>query len=228
MKYIVFLLAVLTLAAACHKSAPPSPAHQVQASSLPKITISPKSKLLLTYAGADGTFATVDKMDKVPQGRQGWVRVVDLSMKPERRKDHELVYVADLRTPAKDESYPYVVISRLAFESAAVGRAAQGAMEKPTSPMAGAEPGQVILYTTSWCPACRSAREYMTEQGIPFIEKDIEKNQEAAAELLAKARAAGISASGVPVLDVGGTLMQGFDAERLKALLAAGAKQKKK
>jgi len=228
MKYIVFLLAVLTLAAACRKSTPPSPAHQVQASSLPKITIGPKSKLLLTYAAADGTFATVDKMDKVPQGRQGWVRVVDLSMKPERRKDHELVYVADLRTPAKDESYPYVVMSRLAFESAAVGRAAQGATAKPTSPMAGAEPGQVILYTTSWCPACRSAREYMTEQGIPFIEKDIEKNQEAAAELLAKARAAGISASGVPVLDVGGTLMQGFDAERLKALLAAGAKQKKK
>jgi glutaredoxin len=218
------------LAAACHEDQPPLPEQQVAASSLPAIKVRPQSKLLLTYARPDGSFETVDKLDKVPEGRRGWVRVVDLSVKPEQRRDHELVYVADLRKPGKDGSYPYVVMSRVAFESAAVGRAGQGATDKPSSRPAAAGGARVILYATAWCPACRQARQYMTQKGIPFVEKDIEKDQAAAAELLAKAKAAGISSSGVPVLDVGGTLMQGFSADRLEALLqqqrAGGAAKK--
>jgi glutaredoxin 3 len=77
----------------------------------------------------------------------------------------------------------------------------------------------VILYATSWCPACRAARQYLTEHHIPFVEKDIEKDSAAADELMEKARAQGVSTSGVPVLDVNGTLMQGFDPDRLGQLL---------
>ena len=59
----------------------------------------------------------------------------------------------------------------------------------------------------------------MKQNGIPFVEKDIENDRAAAEELLQKARAAGISAQGVPVLDVNGTLLQGFDPKKLHALL---------
>jgi glutaredoxin len=206
----------ITLLVGCREPAPPT--QEVQASALPKIAVKTTAKLLLTYATSGGSFETVNRLDKVPEDRRGWVRVVDLSIKPERRADHELVYVADLREKRKDGSYPYVVMSRAAYEAAAVGGARAGATAPAAAVPKSGSPA-VILYATAWCPACRSAREYMRENGIPFVEKDIEKDQSAATELLEKARRAGISATGVPVLDVRGTLMQGFNPERLRALL---------
>jgi glutaredoxin len=209
----------ITLACACQKEAPPTPGQVVQASALPKIRVKPKAKLLLTFAKPDGTFETVNELSKVPEERRGWVRVVDLKIKPSKRLDHELVYVADMREKGKDGTFPYVVLPRATFEAAAVNRAHSGATAKEKEPTAKGVGKGVILYTTRWCPACRAARDYMKKNGIPFVEKDIEQDRKAAAELLAKARRAGISASGVPVLDVNGTLIQGFDPQRLNALL---------
>ena len=192
-------------------------AQELQASALPVITVTKAKKLLLTYYDA-GKFVTATEIEKVPKGSQGWVRAVDLGLKVDQRKDLELVYVADLRKANDKGEFPYVVMSRRAFESSAQGRATAGATD-PTGKAPGQKGGTVILYSTAWCPACKSARRYLTEKGIPFIEKDIEKDQTAAAELMSKAQAAGISTSGVPVLDVNGTLMQGFDAQRLEALI---------
>ncbi len=209
----------------CKKSEPPTPEEKIKATNLPQIAVKPSSKLLLTYAKANGEFETVSKIEKIPKEDRGWVRVVDLRMKPQDRKDHELVYVADLRSKKKDGSYPYIVMSREAFEAAAINRQTQGATEPPPKAIAqGSKKAQhgnakVILYSTSWCSVCRAARDYLKAKGIPFIEKDIEKDSSAAAELLQKARAAGISTSGVPVLDVNGTLIQGFDPEQLETLL---------
>lgn len=218
-RFILTCLLILAVAA-CKPQTPPAPMAEVQASSLPKIVVKAEREMLFTHATTSGTFATVDKLDKVPEGRRGWVRVVDLSIKPARRMDHELVYVADLRTPGEDGAFPHVVMSRTAFESAALGRASQGATDPPPAPgKIGAGSGQVILYATAWCGACKTARKYLTERGVPYVDKDIEQDQAAAQELLAKAKAAGVSASGVPVLDVGGTLVQGFDQARIEALL---------
>jgi glutaredoxin len=176
--------------------------------------------MLFTYATADG-FDTVAALDKVPADRRGWVRVIDLGVKPERRLDHELVYVADLRSAEKDGSYLYVVMSREAFETAARTRRTEGAGAPASAPSARTGKTGVVLYSTSWCPACRTAREYLQQKRIPFVERDIEKDQGAASELLEKARRAGISASGVPVLEINGTLVQGFDPERVNSLLGA-------
>ena len=215
----VFLCLVLAASLpGCKKQAPPAPQTQVQASSLPQITVKEGKKMLFTHAAAGGAFETTDDLKKVPQGRRGWVRVIDLGMKAARRMDHELVYVADLRAPGKDGAYPYVVMARAAYESAATGRAGQGATD-PAPARGTASTGQVVLYSTSWCGACRTARQWLTGRGVAFVEKDIEKDQAAAQELLAKAKAAGVSPSGVPVLDVGGTLVQGFDQARIEALL---------
>jgi glutaredoxin-like YruB-family protein len=112
-------------------------------------------------------------------------------------------------------------MSRGAFEAAALSRARAGATEPPPRTPTRTAGAKVILYATSWCPACRSARAYMQSKGIPFVEKDIEKDSAAASELMEKAKAAGVSASGVPVLDINGSLMQGFDPQRLDELLGA-------
>lgn len=79
----------------------------------------------------------------------------------------------------------------------------------------------VTIYGTSWCGACRAARQYFSERKIPFADKDIEQDAAAASELRAKAARLGISADRVPVLDIRGRLLQGFDRARVEALLGA-------
>ena len=49
--------------------------------------------------------------------------------------------------------------------------------------------------------------------------KDIEKDREAAAELQAKAKEKGIKTGSVPVIDIRGELLVGFDRKRLEKLL---------
>jgi glutaredoxin len=77
----------------------------------------------------------------------------------------------------------------------------------------------VILYGTSWCPACKSARQYLTERKIPFADKDIERDASASRELREKAARLGVPADRIPILDVRGRLLIGFDKSRLEALL---------
>jgi len=155
----------------------------------------------------------------VPESARSWVRVIDLRIRPERRQDHELVYVADLRQAQKDGSYAYIVMSRTAFEERSRNLAPRSASGAAVGAKGTSGAGAIVLYATSWCPACRAARSWLQQKGLAYEEKDIEKDPAAAAELMQKARNAGISTSGVPVLDVRGTLMQGFDPQRILALL---------
>lgn len=34
--------------------------------------------------------------------------------------------------------------------------------------------GKVVVYTAHWCPACRTARDWLVAEKIPFEERDIE------------------------------------------------------
>ena len=77
----------------------------------------------------------------------------------------------------------------------------------------------VTVYGTSWCGACRAARQYFSERKIPFADKDIEADPAAARELTDKATKMGIPTDRVPVLDVRGRLLLGFDQARVEALL---------
>ena len=75
------------------------------------------------------------------------------------------------------------------------------------------------MYGTSWCGACRAARQYFSERKIPFEDKDIEADPTAARELAEKAAKMGLPTDRVPVLDVRGRLLLGFDRARVEALL---------
>ena len=77
----------------------------------------------------------------------------------------------------------------------------------------------VTIYGTTWCGACRAAREFLTERKIPFADKDVERDPEAARELSAKASKMGIPTDRVPIIDVRGVLLLGFDKARIEALL---------
>ncbi len=67
---------------------------------------------------------------------------------------------------------------------------------------------QVEVYGTSWCPACRHAREYFRSAGIPFQDYDVEKDKDARARM---DRLGG--GSGVPAIVIGGQVIRGFSQQ---------------
>lgn len=71
---------------------------------------------------------------------------------------------------------------------------------------------RVTLYTTRWCPHCGRARRWFRVRGIPFDERDVERDPVAAAQhrRLQPART-------VPVIAIeGGGVMTGFVADELR------------
>ncbi len=56
----------------------------------------------------------------------------------------------------------------------------------------------IVLYSVSWCPHCREAKEYLTSHNIPFINRDVEVDS-SAYDLLTKK----YESQGVPVIVMG-------------------------
>lgn len=77
----------------------------------------------------------------------------------------------------------------------------------------------IVLYRTAWCGYCNKASAFLKRKKVAFVEKDIEKDPDAKAELERKAAAAGFRLGGVPVIDVRGTFVRGFDQQALERLL---------
>ncbi|MHB1005764.1 MAG: glutaredoxin family protein [Chloroflexota bacterium] len=75
---------------------------------------------------------------------------------------------------------------------------------------------KVKIYTTPSCGYCQEAKRYLKENGVEYEEVNVAEDFSAARELVKRTRQ-----HGVPVIDVGGTLVVGFDRRRLAALLAA-------
>lgn len=82
-----------------------------------------------------------------------------------------------------------------------------------------ARTGDVVVYGTAWCGYCTKVKAYLRRKGVAFVDKDIETDSSAADELASKARRAGVAVSGVPVIDVKGQLVLGFNEAKLDSLL---------
>lgn len=74
----------------------------------------------------------------------------------------------------------------------------------------------VTIYTTPSCGYCLAAKRYFKENGVEYTEVNVAEDFSAARELVKRT-----GQYGVPVIDVGGTLVIGFDRRRLASLLAA-------
>jgi len=87
---------------------------------------------------------------------------------------------------------------------------------QPDAASAGAKksPNQVTVYITSWCPACTMTTDYLKKKDIPFTVKDIEKNDAYMREMIQKVG----SYRGVPVLDINGRILLGFNPQVLDQL----------
>ncbi len=73
---------------------------------------------------------------------------------------------------------------------------------------------QVIVYSTPTCPYCIRAKQFLMDNKIEFINYDVSVDTHKAEEMVQKSEQ-----MGVPVIDVDGQIVIGFDKERLKQLL---------
>ncbi len=71
---------------------------------------------------------------------------------------------------------------------------------------------EVIVFSSNTCPYCTLAKNYLTEKGISFIEKNVQTDKEARAELMSMGH------MGVPVLVIDGEQIVGFDKDRLETI----------
>jgi glutaredoxin-like YruB-family protein len=72
----------------------------------------------------------------------------------------------------------------------------------------------VKVYSTSTCPWCMQAKQFLKENKIEFQNFDVSGDQLAADEMMAKT-----GQMGVPVLDIDGEIIIGFDKEKIKQAL---------
>lgn len=73
---------------------------------------------------------------------------------------------------------------------------------------------RVIVFSTPTCPYCLAVKKYLTQRGVPFEEEDVSRNMFAAQYMVQRS-----GQQGVPVIQVGGDIVVGFDRGRLDALL---------
>ncbi len=72
----------------------------------------------------------------------------------------------------------------------------------------------IILYRTQDCPYCHQAKELLDSKNISYKEIDVSKDEKAASEMVKKS-----GQLGVPVLDINGQIVVGFDQEKILELV---------
>ena len=72
----------------------------------------------------------------------------------------------------------------------------------------------ITIYGAAWCAFCHAAKDYLDRQNIKYDYKDVESSP---AFLNASVQKSG--QMGIPVIDINGTIIVGFDRPRIDAAL---------
>ncbi|HNT74526.1 MAG TPA: glutaredoxin domain-containing protein [Anaerolineae bacterium] len=73
---------------------------------------------------------------------------------------------------------------------------------------------RVVVFSTPTCPHCRHAKQYLKSRGIHFTDVDISRDERAARDMV---RISG--QQGVPVIQINGRPVIGFDRAQIDRLL---------
>ncbi len=183
--------------------------------------------LLLTWADDQGEFHTAQALAEVKDPNRAQVRVVFANKDSE---NPEQVLVADLRQRNADGTYPVRAMSRSAWDEmgAKNRKSRMEALAAPAAPLldAGNSVSELVavIYGAEWCGACHEMAKYLKSKGIKFVEKDVDTSGTIQAELQAKfARAHVPPTSSIPVTDINGRLIVGFNPSAVDSALAAAA-----
>jgi len=73
---------------------------------------------------------------------------------------------------------------------------------------------KVTIYSTPTCPWCQKTKEFFTENKVEYQEINVAADQKAAQDMFQKS-----GQMGVPVTDINGEIIVGFDKPKLKKAL---------
>jgi len=73
---------------------------------------------------------------------------------------------------------------------------------------------KVIVYSSNFCPWCDKAKEFLNENNVEFEERNVQENPDYGKEMQEKT-----GQLGVPVIDIDGKIIIGFNVGALKEAL---------
>lgn len=74
----------------------------------------------------------------------------------------------------------------------------------------------VTVYSTTWCAFCATEKQWLDKLGVKYVAKNIEEDEAAHNELMEKV---GGNFQGVPVTDIAGEMILGFNRPALQDAL---------
>jgi glutaredoxin 3 len=72
----------------------------------------------------------------------------------------------------------------------------------------------ITIYSADWCAFCHAAKAYLDKLGVQYVEKNVEKDTDAMKEAVDKS-----GQTGIPVIDIDGHVIIGFDRPKIDAVL---------
>lgn len=74
----------------------------------------------------------------------------------------------------------------------------------------------VIVYSADWCAFCHAAKQYFDKIGVSYEERNVETEPKFMHEAIEKS-----GQMGIPVIDIDGQVIVGFDRPRIDAAILA-------
>jgi glutaredoxin 3 len=75
---------------------------------------------------------------------------------------------------------------------------------------------KVIVYSADWCGFCHAVKQYFDKLGIKYTERNVETDPAFGQEAVEKS-----GQMGIPVLDIDGEIIVGFDRPKIDSALKA-------
>ncbi|MCL4504948.1 MAG: glutaredoxin family protein [Chloroflexi bacterium] len=73
---------------------------------------------------------------------------------------------------------------------------------------------RVIVFSTPTCSFCNAAKAYFRQKNIKYSDIDVSRDMAAARDMVRRS-----GQQGVPVIDIGGKIVVGFDRNKINQLL---------
>jgi len=73
---------------------------------------------------------------------------------------------------------------------------------------------KVVIYSTPTCPYCKQTKDFLKQNNIKYADIDVSSDEKKAQEMIEKS-----GQMGVPVVDIDGQIIVGFDKSALKKAL---------
>jgi glutaredoxin len=223
---VAALIGCVAMLMSCRHSNKSSPSTR---SNEPVLQLTDTTKdILLTWVDEQGDFHVTQSIGEVKEPARAQVRVVFA----ERGNDTpDQVLVADLRQTRADGTYALTTMTRSAWDDIGA-RNRKSRMEAISAPAVLPDAGLpaqdrvAIIYGAEWCKACHETARYLKSKGVKYVEKDVDASNTIQAELQAKlARAHVPPTSSIPVTDINGHLVVGFNPAALDSAIATKGNQ---